>query len=443
MALLIKNGRFWGELVYENKRHRLDLGVEVCGAQPQHLRLPGDGAFERSRARALVEFEKVKEEFTNPKKNADRLLRVHEIVSGATVVTVRPGELIDVWLGARRFKTTLSAKHVANVRTTVNRFTQFLLSNYPKVTDFLLVTPSVASEFMASVEATGVSNKTYVNALAAMRAVFAAASAKAGVPHSPFNGIPRKEKRMAYRKPWTQDEVVKIIEAAKAEPLVGPIIVVAACSGMRRENCVRLRWSDVSLENDELTVIALKTNERLTIPIFAPLRDILERQPRTSDYCFPDAVALFEKNPDGLNLRLSKLLKRLQIASPEQKATGPRVRKPSSAGYHRFKTTFVSLALDAGVPVEMLRKIVGNTVVQTLLDHYYHPDKDAIRKAFENRLPEFFSGQKKYDVVSELKVAISALDGATAQNWENRVGTVKEHLSLMLKRFELKGRSAV
>lgn len=442
MSLLIKNGTFWGEFKFGNKRHRFDLGVEVCGERPRHLRLPGDPAFERSRARAGVEFEKVKEEFTNPKKNADRLLRVHELVTGATVFAIRPGELLDAWRNARRYKSELSAQHIKNVSTDVGRFTRFLGVKYPKVTDFLLVTPAMASEFMVSVEATGVSNKTYNNTLGSLRAVFEAAGTKAGVPHNPFAGIPRKENRTVYRQPWSQDEVIKLVEAAKTEPLVGPIIVTAACTGMRRENCVRLRWSDVNLEAGTLNLEALKTKERLLIPILAPLREVLERFPHASDYCFPDSIKMFEDNPDGLNWRLKKLVKELEFTVSEAQPKGQRLRKPSSIGFHRFKTTFVSLALDAGVPVEMLRKIVGNVAVQTMLKHYYHPDKDAIREALENRLPEFFTGRVKYDVVSELKVAISALSGANAQNWENRVGTAKEHLSEMLKRFELKGRSA-
>lgn len=47
-------------------------------------------------------------------------------------------------------------------------------------------------------------------------------------------------------------------------------------------------------------------------------------------------------------------------------------------GWHSLKTTFITEALNAGVPIEMLRKIVGNNAVDVVRAHYYQPDKAAL-----------------------------------------------------------------
>jgi len=55
-----------------------------------------------------------------------------------------------------------------------------------------------------------------------------------------------------------------------------------------------------------------------------------------------------------------------------------RKRAPSEIGYHRFKATFVTVALDAGIPIPVIQKIVGNTDVRVLLKHYHKPSKKTL-----------------------------------------------------------------
>lgn len=438
MALTIKNGEFWGEFEFNKERVRFPLGVKICGQPPPTLKLPGDVVFERSRTRALVEFEAQKKEFLDPKKSADRLARIHQMVTGVVIETIKPADLVDVWLKARRRKTKLSARHVENVRAIVDRFTAFLSRAYPKISDFLSVTPAIAAEFMEGEEGRGISNKTHDNILIALRAIFRAAGVKAGSPNQPFAGIPKKEDRTIHRKPYSPVELQKILEAALADPVVGPVIIAAACTGMRREDCVRLPWRNVNLEAGEIQLRARKTNEPLFIPILLPLRKVLERLPQQSEFCFPAAVEMFNTNPDGLNWRLGKIVKAAGFSEPDIETSGPRLRKPSTVGFHRFKTTFVSLALNAGVPVAMLRKIVGNTVVELVLEVYYQPSRDAIKDVLDSRLPAFYTGHVKHDLCADLRVVLETLSGVTATNWQQRVDRAEKKLREAITQQQLR-----
>lgn len=219
-----------------------------------------------------------------------------------------------------------------------------------------------------------------------------------------------------------------MLEAAVGDPVVGPVVIAAACTGMRREDCVKLPWRSVNLEAGEIQLRARKTNEPIFVPILLPLRKSLESLPRRSEFCFPAAVEMFNGNPDGLNWRLGKIVKGAGFSEPEIEINGPRLRKASTVGFHRFKTTFVSLALNAGVPIAMLRKIVGNTVVEVVLENYYQPSRDAIKESLDMRLPGFFTGHVKHDPVTNLNAALEVLGGLTPMNWEQRVNLAKENL---------------
>jgi integrase len=50
-----------------------------------------------------------------------------------------------------------------------------------------------------------------------------------------------------HRKPFSQDELHALFTAARQDPFMYPLIVTAACTGMRRGDVCALRWSDVGL----------------------------------------------------------------------------------------------------------------------------------------------------------------------------------------------------
>lgn len=416
MALLIKGKFFHGEFSFKNERIRMPLDVEVGGSPPSDLRQAGDAAFERSRARALVEFEKIKEELTDPAKAADRLKRIHRLTTGLDIRSVKPTDLMDVWLKARRKKTSMSAKHAKNVAFTLGQFVNFLEQHHPKVDDCRAVTEAIAAEFMASEEQRGISNKTYNNALIAMRAAFTAAGIAGSFDQNPFSNIPKKEDLSVHRRPYDKPTLKRILEAALTDSLVGPVIVLAICTGMRREDCVRLSWRVVDLQRGVIQMNAGKTGAKLYLPILLPLRRLLEKAPKEGDYCFPAALELFDRNSDGLNDRLKKLLRDAGISESEIEFKGPRLRKPSTVGFHRFKATFVSVALDAGVPVPMLQKLVGNSEVNVIMECYYQPMMDAVTEVVNAKFPSFMTGIARETPRELIEKALAKLNEMTVEN---------------------------
>ena len=440
MALYIPKGSevFHGEFEFAGTRHRFRLDTKVCGLAPSSLKLPGDAAFERSRGQAEAALAELKKEFTDPRRAATRLSRVHELQAGVTLDKAEVSQLPTYWLEARRTNSKMAERHVQNGIATIARFTAYLGAKHPNARDLRAVDRGIAEGFMSSEENRGISPKTYDNSLGFLLAAFRAAKTKCGLSINPFDEIPKKRGHSVHRKPYTLAELKRILAAAKTAGNLGAIVVIAICTGMRRENCVRLRWEDVNLAEKELRLFALKTDEPLFIPILLPLLELLQETSRETEYCFPSAVAAFEQNPDFFDLRLKHFLKGLGFSMTEpSRSTVPRLRKPSVHGYHRFKTSFVTLALNAGIPMEMLQKVVGNTVVDVVMKTYYRPSTESIKDNFSAKLPEFLTGQAKELPDDHLAAAIRTLDAATASSWDTSRSEARKHL--MQTRALLKG----
>ena len=52
------------------------------------------------------------------------------------------------------------------------------------------------------------------------------------------------------------------------------------------------------------------------------------------------------------------------------------------------------MALNAGVPVELLKKAVGNKTVEVVLENYYCPTNEHLSRTLGNALPSALTGQK-------------------------------------------------
>ena len=62
--------------------------------------------------------------------------------------------------------------------------------------------------------------------------------------------------------------------------------------------------------------------------------------------------------------------------------------------WHALRTTFVTLALSAGVPMELVRRVTGHTTVDIVLRHYFRPGRDTFKAALVGALPAVLTGDK-------------------------------------------------
>ncbi|MGZ4974570.1 MAG: tyrosine-type recombinase/integrase, partial [Limisphaerales bacterium] len=283
---------------------------------------------------------------------------------------------------------------------------------------------------------------------------------------NPFSGIPTKETETVFRKPFTPEELKAILDAAKKDKFIQPIIIAGVCTAMRRGDCCLLKASDVDLKNRFISVKTAKTGETVSIPIFPALYDLLQKALKAlkgkDGFVFPKQAAMYTDNPDGITWRVRKVLalagfkdteneveakaetddekpgigKLVRINSESESEDGNGVvhrgeihaerngglRRASVRDFHSFRVTWVTLALTAGVPLELVQKVTGHKTTDIVLKHYFQPGREDFRKALQSAMPKLLTkGQKSpKDKLRELinNVKEKGLKKAMLAEWE-------------------------
>ncbi len=62
--------------------------------------------------------------------------------------------------------------------------------------------------------------------------------------------------------------------------------------------------------------------------------------------------------------------------------------------WHALRTTFVTLALSAGVPLEIVKRITGHRTAEIVMTHYFRPDRAQFKSVLTGVLPEVLTGEK-------------------------------------------------
>jgi integrase len=481
----------------------------------------GSAEFEASREEAERALKAMAED-ARRKGRADHLIeRLIEAKTGHTVEHCRIADLADRWLSMPRGG-ELTAAHRSGVKSACARFARFMAERNSEAVLLYQVTPSDAGAFATALRATyapSVARRYMLLLRSAFGRFMPAGSA------NPFAGIvtrTRSEKGngggMVHRRPFTQEELQRLIDTARGEPtgLMADLITAGACTGLRRGDLCRLRWLDVDLSEGMVTTKTSKTGESVEVPIFAPLRAVLEgRKGNKSVYVFPDAAAMLEANPDGLTWRFKRIVA-TALAKPDKEnevtarvpaceiaeeafaviadrvpaserrermvdtlrryAAGDSVRKieattgrpratvstdlrtierwtakrfmrsasetnvkeaiatvtrmerergqraASVRDWHALRTTFCTIALSAGVPMELVRRVTGHATVDVVLRHYFKPGREQFKAALNGALPAVLTGGAgmKLSPAAELGLLADKVRAGTATNEDKK-----------------------
>lgn len=480
-----KHRRHWyGEYVEDGKRHLFNLNVLVRGEVPASLKEPGDRLFERSRDAAEKALDHFLEE-NQRKGRAEHLTeRLIQSKTGRAVEYARLEELSQRWRTLGR-ESAPSEAYLDGCDAVFKRLGAFMASQRPTAVYLYEVTAEDAGAYMTTLQA-ALARKTVRDHAKLLNKAF-----ERFLPvgsSNPFAGfIGRRaagESEMVHRKPFTPAELQAVLDAGRDDDFMYPLIVTAACSGMRRGDVCCLPWSAVDLDGGMLAVKTSKTGAEVEIPIFKPLREVLEARKGVHPVLvFPEAARMLETAPDGLTWRFKKIVARAfatadqpppmvvvpaaevlveaEAAVQAKVAAGPRQERmldvlrrycggeslreiTRSAGYakctvsldlhtigkmigkpfirgqapsvkdavrattqmarekgqraasvrdwHALRATFVTLALSAGVPVELVRRVTGHATVEVVLKHYFRPDREQFKAALTDAMPAVLTG---------------------------------------------------
>lgn len=95
------------------------------------------------------------------------------------------------------------------------------------------------------------------------------------------------------------------------------------------------------------------------------------------------------------------------------------LHRASIRDFHSFRVTWVTLALTAGVPVELVTRVTGHKTIDVVLKHYFQPGREEFRNALQAAMPDLLmggdAGPSPLDEMEEI------LDTTSSETWEQDV----------------------
>lgn len=316
--------QWWGFWQADGKRHE----VAICkwrGSPPpkgagKHAK--GDAEFERSREEAELEFKKL----TSPERSeADRAVlvqRIHAVRYGGKVERVRLDKLTEKW-DALPGKDRVTEARRERVHSVLVRFSRFMQESFPGVTEVGALTAEHFKGFFNEIDESGVSARTWNDYLDILRGVLRKVDAQSKGFRDYLDKLPKRTQNTVHRRPFTDEELRSIFDAAAAvDPELRPVLVTAACTALRRGDVAQLRWEDVDMDAGFVTIKTSKTGETVEIPVFRPLAEVLIEATRTRrpgvPYVFPNIARAYQAGPDSLDRRLRKVLAAAGFVTPNK-----------------------------------------------------------------------------------------------------------------------------
>jgi integrase len=409
---------WYGNFTVGGERKYINLGIEICGQVPTSLKETGDVAFERSRMKAQLKMDAFRQDAHSRKSAVHHLQELYEIKAGEELTQIPLAEMAERW-NLLPTKKKRCALRTENQLTTIRQFQKFMTANFPQATTMSQITRKMALAWMKSLDDLGMAGATYNTKLSLLKGIFEKLGSEAGVLTNPFNGIPFHETNTMHRQPFTQKELNAIL--AHCDDLIRPVVLTAMCTAMRRGDCAMLKWESVDLENGFISVKTSKTGELAEIPLFPLLRAELEKLPRKSIYVFPDVAKMYKANLMGLTWRFKKAINDAKIEGAVIERDDA-MQNASVKDFHSLRTTWITMALTAGVPMELVRRVTGHSTVDVVLKHYFRPGREAFKVALETAMPKMLTGGEKSE------------DGD--QKTENGEQKPDENMQKMLKKIQ-------
>lgn len=139
------------------------------------------------------------------------------------------------------------------------------------------------------------------------------------------------------RVPLTRNQLKTILDAARRNALLHPLLTAAAYTGLRLGDLCNLKWSAVDLATGLVTVPATTAHQHVKLPILPPLRSVFESQRASRDknrvFVFPEAARRYNsRNEHGVPSLRGSLLTGAKIFIGQALNAAPLPAKPDEAG---------------------------------------------------------------------------------------------------------------
>lgn len=328
---------FWyARFARHGKKVDVSLAVRIAGKPPRNaygridLALAGDAAFEDSRRKAiaaLADMRKAartcgKSKAVKDAEMADLISRYHRARTGRAIESPGLDGLGGLWDALARSRPP-TAERSRNARNVFARFAAFARrwsgERGTGCATLDEITPDLAAAWFDYLRG-AFSWGTVKDNWQTMRRAWMRWHVYAG--RNPFEGVivrgssPGGAK--VERRPLTEAELARLFDATGDDAELHDLTIAAACTGMRIGDVCNLKWHDIDLPGGLIDAVTAKAGVRVAVPVFAPLREVLERRRAVfavgdSPFVFPAFAAEYNHiGATGLHDRRTGIFRRIK-----------------------------------------------------------------------------------------------------------------------------------
>jgi integrase len=103
-------------------------------------------------------------------------------------------------------------------------------------------------------------------------------------------------------------------------------------------------------------------------------------------------------------------------------------RRASLHDFHSFRVTWITLALAAGVPLELVQRVTGHRTVAVVLKHYFRPGREDFRQVLVKAMPKMLGAGPKPSLKDELRRVV---EESTPKTWRTLKPRVLELIAAL------------
>jgi integrase len=292
--------------------------------------------------------------------------RLHEEVSGQTVIRTTLRGYVAEWLATKEPETARST--LAFYRGSLGKFVTFLGER----ADLPLARINRA-EIVAfrNALAAKLSSKTVNHDLKAVRMLFRSARRDGLVSEDPAEFVEpvRRENHLGQgsRRNFTLEELRVVLDAADSE--WRSMILFGFYSGQRLADVATLRWSNIDLHKGELRFVTRKTGRRMILPLAESLRQHIENleagdDPRAPVHPRAFGIIASQRKSGTLSRQFGELLAQAGLREPtshtsQGKGRGS-VRTFAPLSFHSLRRTTTTLLHEAGIAPAVAQAVIGH-----------------------------------------------------------------------------------
>lgn len=252
------------------------------------------------------------------------------------------------------------------------------------------IQPQDARAYIASLQSANYAGKTVSVYGKILRSAFKQAVTDGLIPNNPFgSAIPKPAKgatKAHQRGLFTSAEVRLLLEAAqRVSNDWHTAVMVGVYTGARLRDCCRIKWEDLDLAQETLSLHQLKTGTRIQIPIHEELLQHLEAVAsragdQRAEFLTPTLAEAESGGAHGLSRQFAGIMRDAGVTAGKT-STGTR-RKQNERGFHSLRHTFISALAAADIPAELRMKLSGHADLKSHTG-YTHTETQQLASALK------------------------------------------------------------